>query len=104
MEGYAPTSATSHPRTMPSPRSIRPSGSVETFWEPGGDLIHYQDGNNRYDIPVRFLVTMLRDPDNRCAPLWTRTSSPSGRIGGASARADRSHLRREKGRRHEDRC
>jgi hypothetical protein len=57
MEGSGPTSATSHPRTMPSPRSIRPSGSVETFWEPGGDLIHYQDGNNRDDIPVRFLVT-----------------------------------------------
>lgn len=34
----------------------------EVFWEPGGDVIHYQDGNNRNDIPVRFLVTML------CAP------------------------------------
>ena len=34
----------------------------ETFWEPGGDVIAYQDGNNRDDIPVRFTVTMLCDP------------------------------------------
>lgn len=34
----------------------------EVFWEPGGDVIHYQDGNNRDDTPVRFIVTML------CAP------------------------------------
>jgi quercetin dioxygenase-like cupin family protein len=34
----------------------------ETFWEPGGDLIHYQDGNNRKDIPSRFIVTMLCEP------------------------------------------
>lgn len=34
----------------------------EAFWEPGGDVIHYQDGNNRRDIPVRFTVTMLCEP------------------------------------------
>lgn len=34
----------------------------EAFWEPGGDVIHYSDGNNRSDIPLRYLVTML------CAP------------------------------------
>lgn len=34
----------------------------EAFWEPGGDVIHYQDGNNRADVPVRFVVTMLCDP------------------------------------------
>jgi quercetin dioxygenase-like cupin family protein len=34
----------------------------ETFWEPGGDVIHYQDGNHRDDVPVRFLVTMLCEP------------------------------------------
>ena len=34
----------------------------ETFWEPGGDVIHYQDGNNRDDVPVRFLVTMMCEP------------------------------------------
>ncbi|WP_105969251.1 cupin domain-containing protein [Streptomyces geranii] len=34
----------------------------ETFWEPGGDVIHYQDGNALTDAPTRFVVTML------CAP------------------------------------
>lgn len=34
----------------------------EAFWEPGGDVIHYSDGNNRDDIPLRFLVTMLCKP------------------------------------------
>ncbi|NMO51652.1 cupin domain-containing protein [Actinoplanes sp. TBRC 11911] len=35
----------------------------EAFWEPGGDVIHYRDGNNRADVPVRFTVTMVCDPD-----------------------------------------
>jgi quercetin dioxygenase-like cupin family protein len=35
----------------------------EAFWEPGGDVIHYQDGNYRSDVPVRFLVTMICAPD-----------------------------------------
>lgn len=34
----------------------------ETFWEPGGDVIHYQDGNNRTDALVRFVVTMMCVP------------------------------------------
>ena len=42
-----------------APRVVR---TGETFWEPGGDVIHYQDGNARDDVTVRFLVTML------CAP------------------------------------
>ncbi|WP_460070488.1 cupin domain-containing protein [Streptomyces sp. YKOK-I1] len=33
-----------------------------TFWEPGGDPIHYQDGNALSDARTRFVVTML------CAP------------------------------------
>ncbi|PSM37592.1 cupin domain-containing protein [Streptomyces dioscori] len=33
-----------------------------TFWEPGGDVIHYQDGNALTDARTRFVVTML------CAP------------------------------------
>jgi quercetin dioxygenase-like cupin family protein len=41
------------------PRLLR---AGETFWEPGGDVIHYQDGNNRDDTPVRFTVTMLCEP------------------------------------------
>ncbi|MFJ6632287.1 cupin domain-containing protein [Streptomyces sp. NPDC091376] len=35
----------------------------EAFWEPGGDVIHYQDGNNRTDVPSRFIVTMMCEPD-----------------------------------------
>src|SRR5690349_2321443 len=34
----------------------------EAFFEPGGDKIHYQDGNNRTDSRSRFLVTMLCVP------------------------------------------
>ena len=34
----------------------------EAFWEPGGDVIHYSDGNNRDDVTLRFLVTMLCQP------------------------------------------
>lgn len=34
----------------------------ETFWEPGGDIIHYQDGNALSDGPTKFLVVMV------CAP------------------------------------
>jgi quercetin dioxygenase-like cupin family protein len=41
------------------PRVVR---AGETFWEPGGDVIHYSDGNARDDIPVRFIVTMLCEP------------------------------------------
>ncbi len=37
-------------------------GAGETFWEPGGDVIHYQDGNALTDARTRFVVTML------CAP------------------------------------
>ncbi|WP_030608285.1 cupin domain-containing protein [Streptomyces sclerotialus] len=35
----------------------------ETFWEPGGDVIHYQDANHRTDSRLRFLVTMLCVPE-----------------------------------------
>jgi quercetin dioxygenase-like cupin family protein len=41
------------------PRVVR---AGEAFWEPGGDVIHYSDANNRSDVPLRFLVTMV------CAP------------------------------------
>ncbi|MGI5138063.1 cupin domain-containing protein [Streptomyces sp. CA-106110] len=34
----------------------------EAFWEPGGDVIHYQDGNNREDIWSRFVVVMMMVP------------------------------------------
>jgi len=42
-----------------APRVIK---AGEAFWEPGGDVIHYSDANNRSDIRLRFLVTMV------CAP------------------------------------
>ncbi|GAA1587429.1 cupin domain-containing protein [Kribbella sancticallisti] len=42
------------------PERIIPAG--EAFWEPGGDVIHYQDGNARDDVRLRFTVTMLCDP------------------------------------------
>jgi quercetin dioxygenase-like cupin family protein len=41
------------------PRVLR---AGEAFWEPGGDVIHHQDGNNRDDIPVRYTVSMLCEP------------------------------------------
>ncbi|MBP2324954.1 quercetin dioxygenase-like cupin family protein [Kibdelosporangium banguiense] len=34
----------------------------EAFWEPGGDVIHYQDGNHLTDDESAFVVTMF------CAP------------------------------------
>ncbi len=43
-----------------APRVVK---AGEAFWEPGGDVIHYSDGNNRSDIPVRYLVTMVCNPD-----------------------------------------
>ena len=34
----------------------------EAFWEPGGDVIHYSDANNRADVASRFVVTMVCVP------------------------------------------
>lgn len=48
------------------PRVIR---TGEAFWEPGGDIIHYQDGNNREDVKLRFIVTMLCAPDGEMFTL-----------------------------------
>jgi quercetin dioxygenase-like cupin family protein len=42
-----------------APRILR---AGEAFWGPGGDVIHYQDANNRTDIPCSFVLTMLRAP------------------------------------------
>jgi len=42
-----------------APRVIK---AGEAFWEPGGDVIHYSDGNNRDDVPLRFLVVMMCTP------------------------------------------
>jgi quercetin dioxygenase-like cupin family protein len=42
-----------------APRVIK---TGEAFWEPGGDVIHYRDGNNRSDIASKFVVTMIGVP------------------------------------------
>ena len=41
------------------PRVIR---AGEAFWEPGGDVIHYQSANNLQDSWARFLVVMMCVP------------------------------------------
>ncbi|MGY0057690.1 cupin domain-containing protein [Streptomyces sp. LZ34] len=33
-----------------------------TFWEPGGDVIHYQDGNALPDASTKFVVNMICEP------------------------------------------
>jgi quercetin dioxygenase-like cupin family protein len=42
-----------------APRVLR---AGDAFWGPGGDVIHYQDANNRADIPCSFVLTLLCDP------------------------------------------
>lgn len=42
-----------------APRVLR---AGDAFWGPGGDVIHYQDANNRTDIPCSFVLTMLCVP------------------------------------------
>ena len=39
-----------------SPRVVK---AGEAFWEPGGDVIHYRDGNNLPDAESAFVVTMF---------------------------------------------
>lgn len=34
----------------------------ETFWEPGGEVIHYQNGNATSDAPAKYVVVMLGAP------------------------------------------
>lgn len=58
----------------------------ETFWESGGDMIHYQDGNNRSDSRVRFIVTMMCVPDQ---PMLTLVDEEE--------LAQRRHLRAAQG-------
>lgn len=48
------------------PRVIR---AGEAFWEPGGDVIHYSDANNRADVRSRFLVTMFCVPGQQMLVL-----------------------------------
>src|SRR5215470_18239181 len=48
------------------PRVVR---AGEAFWEPGGDVIHYSDANNRDDMRCRFTVTMLHGPGGHAHTL-----------------------------------
>ena len=50
---------------------VRVVKAGETFWEPGGDLIHYQDGNNLEDAETKFLVMMFGVPGQ---PMLTLVS------------------------------
>ena len=34
----------------------------DAFWEPGGDVIHYQAANNRDDAPATFVATLICPP------------------------------------------
>ncbi len=43
----------------------------ESFWEPGGDLIHYQAGNASLDTSARFFVVMVGVPGE---PMLTLVS------------------------------
>ncbi|WP_392567633.1 cupin domain-containing protein [Actinacidiphila glaucinigra] len=54
----------------------------ETFWEPGGDVIHYQDGNALTDGRTEFIVTMM------CAP-----GQPMLTLVEEEELAQRAHLR-----------
>ncbi|MFI2507118.1 hypothetical protein [Streptomyces sp. NPDC018972] len=36
--------------------------TIEVEWEPGGDVIHYQDGNALTDARTRFVVTVMYAP------------------------------------------
>ena len=51
----------------------------EAFWEPGGDVIHYQAANNLADRWSRFLVVML------CAPGQEMLVYVRGRRGAGAA-------------------
>lgn len=59
-----------------APRVIR---AGEAFWEPGGDVIHYSDGNNRDDMKVRFVVTMLCVPGEPMLELVSKEELHSRR-------------------------
>lgn len=41
----------------------------EAFWEPGGDLIHYQDANNLDDAETVFVVTAVLPPGEELLTL-----------------------------------
>jgi len=69
------------------PRAVR---AGEAFWEPGGDVIHYRDGNNRGDTKLRFVVTMLCVPGQPMLTLVDEEELAARRHLRAPATADAS--------------
>ena len=67
------------------PRVIR---AGEAFWEPGGDVIHYSDANNRDDIRCR----SRRHDALRSGPAHAR-SCRRGRVGAAQASSHTSRIK-----------
>ncbi len=71
-----------------APRVLR---AGDAFWGPGGDVIHYQDANNRTDVPCSFVLTMLCVPGQPMREWVTeeelderkglRVSTPTTRLG-----------------------
>jgi quercetin dioxygenase-like cupin family protein len=75
-----------------APRVLR---AGDAFWGPGGDVIHYQDANNRTDIPCSFVLTMFCVPGQPMLERVTEeeleerkrlsVSTPTTRLGLASS-------------------
>src|SRR5262245_12200473 len=62
---YPPGSAGAPPHKHPSGPSfgdMLEGEMLHAFWEPGGDVIHCSNANNRDDMRCRFTVTMLHGP------------------------------------------
>jgi hypothetical protein len=78
------------------PERVVPAG--ETFWEPGGDVIHYQDGNNLVDAQTRFVVTMFCVPGQPMLTPVSREELEERRSGRAPVRNPRLLTRSESGR------
>ena len=62
--------------------SERVISAGEAFWEPGGDLVHWQAGNNLTDRHTKFLAVMVCPPGKEMLTYL-----------GAEEIAERQHLR-----------
>jgi hypothetical protein len=49
----------------------------EAFWELGGDVIHYQAGNNRDDMPVRFTAPCSASQASHAHPRGRGRARPA---------------------------
>ena len=75
----------------------------EVFWEPGGDVIHYQAANNLADRWSRFVVVMLCAPGQEMLvyvdddELDRRAPRPAGAAAGGSESVMRISWRGRRG-------